>query len=82
MSNEYDLIIIGGGVGGSALAAGMAAAGARSLVLEAEESFRDRVRGEAVMPWGVAEARLLGLEGALERAGANPLPFWDSYSGR
>ncbi len=81
MSYEYDLIIIGGGVGGSALASGMAAAGARTLVLEAEESFRDRVRGEAVMPWGVAEARLMGLESVLERAGANPLPFWDSYQG-
>ena len=81
MSYDYDLIIIGGGVGGSALAASMAAAGARTLVLEAEESFRDRVRGEAVMPWGVAEARLLGLDGVLEQAGANPLPFWDSYQG-
>ena len=81
MSYDYDLIVIGGGVGGSALAAGMAAAGARTLVLEAEESFRDRVRGEAVMPWGVAEARLLGLDGVLEQAGANPLPFWDSYQG-
>ena len=81
MSNEYDLIIIGGGVGGSALAAGMASSGARTLVLEAEETFRDRVRGEAVMPWGVAEARLLGLDTVLERAGANPLPFWDSYVG-
>ncbi len=81
MSYEYDLIIIGGGVGGSALASGLAAAGARILVLEAEESFRDRVRGEAVMPWGVAEARLMGLDSALERAGANPLPFWDSYQG-
>ena len=81
MNYDYDLIIIGGGVGGSALAAGIASAGVRTLVLEAEESFRDRVRGEAVMPWGVAEARLLGLEGAMERAGANPLPFWDSYQG-
>ena len=81
MSYDYDLIVIGGGVGGSALAAGMAAAGAKTLVLEAEESFRDRVRGEAVMPWGVAEARLMGLDAALERAGANPLPFWDSYQG-
>ena len=81
MSYDYDLIVIGGGVGGSALAVGMAAAGARTLVLEAEESFRDRVRGEAVMPWGVAEARLMGLFSALERAGANPLPFWDSYQG-
>ena len=81
MSYDYDLIVIGGGVGGSALAAGMAADGARALALEAEESFRDRVRGEAVMPWGVAEARLMGLDGALERAGVNPLPFWDSYQG-
>ena len=81
MSYDYDLIVIGGGVGGSALAVGIASAGARTLVIEEEESFRDRVRGEAVMPWGVAEARSLGLESALERAGANPLPFWDSYQG-
>ncbi len=81
MSYDYDLIVIGGGIGGSALAAGMAAAGARALVLEAEESFRDRVRGEAVMPWGVAEARMMGLGGVLEQAGANPLLFWDSYQG-
>ena len=81
MNLDYDLIIVGGGVGGSALAAGMAAGGARTLVIEAEGSFRDRVRGEAIMPWGVAEARLLGLEDVLERAGANPLTFWDSYQG-
>ena len=81
MSNGYDLIIIGGGVGGSALAAGMASAGARTLVIEAEHSFRDRVRGEAIMPWGVAEIRLMGLEDVLEKAGANPLTFWDSYQG-
>ena len=81
MSCDYDLIVIGGGVGGSALATGMATAGAKTLVLEAEESFRDRVRGEAVMPWGVAEARLMGLDAALHLAGANPLPFWDSYQG-
>ena len=81
MSYDYDLLVIGGGVGGSALAAGMAVAGAKTLVLEAEESFRDRVRGEAVMPWGVAEARLMRLDAALDRAGANPLPFWNSYQG-
>ena len=81
MSHDYDLIIVGGGVGGSTLAAGMAAEGARVLVLEAEETFRDRVRGEAIMPWGVAEARLLGLEEVLQSAGANPLAHWDSYQG-
>ena len=82
MSQEYDLIVVGGGVAGSALAAGIAAAGARTLVLEAEDSFRDRVRGEAIMPWGVAEARLLGLDRVLEHAVANPLTFWDSYQGQ
>ena len=81
MPQDYDLIVIGGGVAGSALAAGMASEGARALVLESGESFRDRVRGEAIMPWGVAEVRRLKLDAVLERAGANPLPFWDSYSG-
>ena len=81
MSHDYDLIVVGGGVAGSALAASMASVGARTLVLEAEATFRDRVRGEAIMPWGVADARLLGLESALERAAANPLTFWDSYQG-
>ena len=81
MSHIYDLIIVGGGVGGSALAAVMAGSGARVLILEAEETFRDRVRGEALMPWGVAEARLLGLGPILESASGNPLYYWDSYQG-
>ena len=81
-SGKYDLIIAGAGVGGSALAGAMAAAGARVLVLEAELRFRDRVRGEAIMPWGVAEAKLLGLENALSEASANSLVFWDSYAGK
>ena len=80
-TQDYDLIIIGGGIAGAALAAGAAAAGARTLILEAETSFRDRVRGEAIMPWGVAEARQMGLLNAITQAGANPLPFWDSYQG-
>ena len=81
MNAHYDLVIVGGGVGGAALAGGMASAGARVLVLEAEPRFRDRVRGEAIMPWGVAEVKLLGLEHTLIQAAANPLPFWDSYAG-
>ena len=80
-SEHHDLIIIGGGVGGSALAGAMAEAGANVLVVEAETQFRDRVRGEAIMPWGVAEAKALGLEETLAQAGANPLTYWDSYQG-
>ena len=81
LSYDYDLIIVGGGVGGSALAGSMALAGARTLALEGESRFRDRVRGEAIMPWGVSEVKLLGLEYALIEAAANPLTFWDSYAG-
>ena len=58
---DYDIICVGGGLGGSALAKVMTEAGARVLVLERETQFRDRVRGEALMPWGVAEATALGL---------------------
>lgn len=81
MIHDYDLIVVGGGIAGAALAASIASTGVRTLVLEAEATFRDRVRGEAIMPWGVADARLLGLDGALEQAVANPLTFWDSYNG-
>ncbi|HET8985873.1 MAG TPA: FAD-dependent monooxygenase [Trueperaceae bacterium] len=66
---EHDLIVVGGGLGGSAVATAMARAGAKVLVLEREERFRDRVRGDMIDPWGVAEARRLGLGEVLERVG-------------
>src|SRR5262249_593907 len=39
----------------------MAEGGARVVVLERETEFRDRIRGEALVPWGVGEARQLGV---------------------
>jgi hypothetical protein len=39
----------------------MAEEGKRVLVLEREREFKDRVRGEYMCPWGVAEARELGM---------------------
>jgi menaquinone-9 beta-reductase len=71
---DYDLVIVGGGLAGSALAKVMADAAARVLVLERERRFRDRVRGEALVPWGVAEARSLGLEAPLLDRGARKHP--------
>ena len=78
-SNAYDITIVGGGLAGSALAKGMAEHGARVLVLEREMEFRDRVRGEAIMPWGVPELRALGLYDTVLNAGGHPLAFWDGY---
>ena len=77
----YDLVIVGGGLGGSTLAKAMAERGARVLVLERETRFKDRVRGEQMHPWGVAEARELGIYGLLRASCGHELPWWDSYAG-
>jgi 2-polyprenyl-6-methoxyphenol hydroxylase-like FAD-dependent oxidoreductase len=73
-TTDYDVAVIGGGIGGSALAAQTAAAGLRTVVLEASQTYRDRVRGEWLAPWGVGEARALDLLDVFEAAGAHELP--------
>ncbi len=70
---SYDLIIIGGGIGGSALAATMAKAGKSVLLLEQSTVYEDRVRGEWIAPWGVTETRRLGLYDLLVAAGGHHL---------
>jgi 2-polyprenyl-6-methoxyphenol hydroxylase-like FAD-dependent oxidoreductase len=67
----YDLAIVGGGIGGSALAAVMARAGYSVLLLEQSEEYIDRVRGEWIAPWGVTEVRRLGLYDLLMGAGGH-----------
>lgn len=62
--------MVGGGIAGSLLAGRMAASGVRVLVLERETQFRDRIRGEALQPWGVAEARKLGIAQVMEEGSA------------
>jgi menaquinone-9 beta-reductase len=81
MSEQYDLIVVGGGLGGSSLAASIAKHGARVLLLEREQQFKDRVRGECVLPWGVAEAIQLGVLELLRPRCAHELPWMDFYSG-
>jgi 2-polyprenyl-6-methoxyphenol hydroxylase-like FAD-dependent oxidoreductase len=68
---QYDLIIVGGGIGGSALAEVMARAGRSVLLLERSEAYEDRVRGEWIAPWGVEEVRRLGLYDLLKGAGGH-----------
>src|SRR3954447_15202478 len=64
----HDLVIVGGGIGGAALATVMQRAGAQCLVLERTTTFPDRTKGEWIAPWGVGEARRLGLEDVLASA--------------
>jgi 2-polyprenyl-6-methoxyphenol hydroxylase-like FAD-dependent oxidoreductase len=68
---SYDLAIVGGGIGGSALATVMARAGCSVLLLEESEVYEDRVRGEWIAPWGVVETRRVGLYDLLRAAGGH-----------
>ena len=77
----YDIVTVGGGLGGSALAKAMAERGARVLVVERETHFKDRVRGEALSPWGVADAKALGLFEPLREPLWHMLRYWNIYVG-
>lgn len=76
---HWDLIVVGGGIGGSALASVMARKGKSVLVLEQTVKFQDRVRGEWIAPWGVAETKRLGLYDTLVKAGGHHLARHVSY---
>src|SRR5215207_3345346 len=75
----YDVITVGGGLAGSTLAKNLAEHGYRVLVLERETHFRDRVRGEQMHPWGVAEARALGIYESLVTTGGHQTRWWRTY---
>jgi menaquinone-9 beta-reductase len=75
----YDAIVVGGGLAGSTTAAELARDGLSVLVLEREMQFKDRVRGENMLPWGVAAARRLGLMETLSGAGGHVTPWLNTY---
>ena len=45
-SHNFDAVIVGGGIAGSALGGALASAGKSVLILERSERFEDLVRGE------------------------------------
>ena len=71
MAGGVDVVVVGGGVAGGALGHALATAGRSVTVLERSTEYRDRVRGEYVQVWGVAEAQRLGVLGLLLEAGGN-----------
>ena len=78
-THHFDVIVVGGGIAGSALGGVLARAGLGVLVVEREARFRDRVRGECTWPYGVADALAMGLGGVLEQAGAVPIVGFRTY---
>jgi 2-polyprenyl-6-methoxyphenol hydroxylase-like FAD-dependent oxidoreductase len=69
MKATADVVVVGGGIAGSALATALARGGLDVYVLERQTVYRDKVRGETLQPWGVAELCRLGLDDALLGAG-------------
>jgi choline dehydrogenase-like flavoprotein len=80
-AQSYDIITVGGGIAASSLAKAMAERGFRVLVLERERQFKDRVRGEAIVSWGVAEANELGIGSLLKEKCAHVVPYVEAGSG-
>jgi 2-polyprenyl-6-methoxyphenol hydroxylase-like FAD-dependent oxidoreductase len=72
---NYDAIIVGGGLAGSVIGKQLAENGKKVLILEREKKFKDRVRGENLLPWGVLCARRLGVVKDLLAAGGTQPQF-------
>jgi 2-polyprenyl-6-methoxyphenol hydroxylase-like FAD-dependent oxidoreductase len=79
MIDEPEIAIVGGGIGGAALATVLARHGLSVAVLERDLRAVDRVRGEFMAPWGVAEADRLGLLDILRGAGGFYVPTVINY---
>jgi 2-polyprenyl-6-methoxyphenol hydroxylase-like FAD-dependent oxidoreductase len=69
MTEGPEIAIVGGGIGGGALATALARHGLSVAVLERDLQAVDRVRGEFMAPWGVAEAARLDLLDILRGTG-------------
>jgi 2-polyprenyl-6-methoxyphenol hydroxylase-like FAD-dependent oxidoreductase len=76
-----DVAIVGGAFAGATMATVLARRGLCVAVLERQERFHDRVRGEWIAPWGVREADRLGVLGDLEDAGGHRVRTLDVVDG-
>ena len=80
IDQHFDVVIVGAGIGGSALAWTLASNNLSVLLLEKSLEHKDVVRGEWLAPWGVKEATELGLTGIYMEAGAHRLQRHIGYS--
>ena len=79
MELDAEVIVVGGGIAGLSLASALSRDGVSVVVLEASLQYEDRVRGESMTPWGVAEAQELGVLSSLLEADARVTSTWVHY---
>ena len=77
--NDFDVVIVGAGVAGGAMGTRLARSGLSVLMLERTQVHVDRIRGEWLAPWGIAEAMQLGLLDGLLAAGGHYVTKHFSY---
>ena len=77
--DDPDIVVIGAGVAGGAFATVMARAGFSVVMLEVTREHRDVVRGELMVPWGVAEAQRLGLYELYMQGGGHHTTIFNLY---
>jgi 2-polyprenyl-6-methoxyphenol hydroxylase-like FAD-dependent oxidoreductase len=76
---NVDVVIVGGGLAGSALGAALVEDGRSVLLLERLTKFEDRVRGEWLAPWGVVEAKRVNVFASLVAAGGHTISRSATY---
>lgn len=76
-----EIIVIGAGIAGSALAYALSHAGRSVLLIERDLSEPDRIVGELLQPGGVKALSQLGLAGVLEGIDATPVEGYCVVSG-
>ena len=68
---QFDLVVVGGGPGGSTIATLVAKRGHKVLLLEREELPRYQI-GESTLPYTLGICRILGVADELAKAGFTP----------
>ncbi|KAJ8101855.1 squalene epoxidase-domain-containing protein [Lipomyces tetrasporus] len=82
IASQYDVVIVGAGVVGSALGATFGRQGRRVLLIERDWAEPDRIVGELLQPGGVRALEKLGLRQCLEDIDAiNVVGYAISYHG-